>query len=52
MGLKPQALNRGDEVHLDWEMDRHTTSLLACYRLGRHGLTLAHNASQGKKGPC
>ena len=33
-------------------MDRHTTSLLACYRLGRHGLTLAHNASQGKKGPC
>ena len=50
MGLKPQALNRGDEVHLDWEIDRHTMSLLACYRLGRHGLTLAHNASQGKKG--
>ena len=49
MGIKPQALNRGDEVHLGWEMDGHATALLACYWLGRHGFTLAHNASQVRK---
>ena len=52
MGLKPHALNRGDEVLLGWEMDRHATGLLACYGFGRNGFTLAHNASLGKKGPC
>ena len=49
MGIKPQALNRGDEVHLGWEMDRHATGLLACYGLVWYGFTLAHNTSQGKK---
>ena len=49
MGIKPQALNRGDEIHLGWEMDRHATGLLACYGLVWYGFTLAHNTSQGKK---
>ena len=35
MGLKPQALNRGDEVYLGWELDRHAMGLLACY-VGSH----------------
>ena len=35
MGLKPHALNRGDEVHLGWELDRHAMGLLACY-VGSH----------------
>ena len=50
MGLKPQALSSGNEVHLGWEIDRHAMGLLACYGLGRHGFTLARNASQVKKG--
>ena len=49
MGLKPHALNKGDEVLLGWEMDRYATGLLACYGFGRHGFTLAHNALLGKK---
>ena len=31
MGLKPQALNKGDKVYLGWELDRHAIGLLACY---------------------
>ena len=44
MGLKPHALNRGDEVHLGWELDRRD-GLVGMLRR----FTLAHNASQGKK---
>ena len=51
MCLKPQAQKAGNEAHLGWQMDRHATVLLVCYRLGQHGFTLCHKSKMlGREG--